>query len=388
MRAQWTTPVDLIRELTRLWDRGELLRGDDNLYPLRLRLRRPTSRELGERFGEVRDWLRTLEQGSDQYGYLLEYEEIAHRQLGRNRIPSRVFVPTEAQALRMLGKTRAADRFTRLVDEVRREFPSLAGWLLRKPLLALELADSWPGILSVLRWFQSNPSPGLYRRQLEIEGVDTKFIEGNQRVLTELLTLVLPPEHVAGGSGMSFDRRFGLREKPPLIRFRLLDGTQAIHGLTDLTVPTHELARLELPVDEVIVTENEVNGLALPPRPRTLVVFGQGYAVEKLAEVRWLETRRVRYWGDIDTHGFAMLDRFRAHFPLAESMLMDYETLLAHQAMWVTEPSPQVDALSRLSTAESTLFDELVRGVHGECIRLEQERIGFAWVRLALDSKN
>lgn len=386
MKAHWSTPADLLQQLTRLWERGELLRGAESLYPLRLRLRRPTSRELGEHFGEVRDWIRALEHGSDQYGYLLEYEEINHRQLGRNRVPSGVFVPTEVQALRILGKTRAAERYSRLVDEIRREFPPLEGWLFRKALLVLELVDSWPKILSVLRWFRSNPSPGLYRRQLEIEGVDTKFIEGHQKVLSELLALLLPPEHVADEPGLSFDRRFGLKEKPPLIRFRLLDASQAISGLTDLTVPAHELARLELPVDEVIVTENEVNGLALPARRRTLVLFGQGYAVERLVDIRWLGTRRLRYWGDIDTHGFTMLDRFRAHFPWAESMLMDVATLLGHRPMWVTESSQRTDTLSRLSTAESALYGELVRGVHGDRIRLEQERIGFAWVRQALDS--
>jgi hypothetical protein len=29
----------------------------------------------------------------------------------------------------------------------------------------------------VLRWFVANPRPGVYLRQLDIPGVDTKFIE-------------------------------------------------------------------------------------------------------------------------------------------------------------------------------------------------------------------
>ena len=36
------------------------------------------------------------------------------------------------------------------------------------------------------------------------------------------------------------------------------------------------------------------------------------------------------YWGDLDTHGFAILNRLRECFPHARSMLMDRATLLAH----------------------------------------------------------
>lgn len=113
----------------------------------------------------------------------------------------------------------------------------------------------------------------------------------------------------------SFDRRFGLREKPALVRFRILNESQHFAGLSDLSVPATELAKLELGVDDVVVTENEVNGLALLPRPRTLVVFGHGYALEKLGEIPWFALRRLFYRGDIDTYGFAILDRFRGHFP-------------------------------------------------------------------------
>jgi len=92
--------------------------------------------------------------------------------------------------------------------------------------------------------------------------------------------------------------------------------------------------------------------LALLPRPRTIVVFGQGYALEKLGEVRWLGSKRLLYWGDIDTHGFAMLDRFRAHFPAAQSLLMDRATFLAHKPMWVTEHEPSTESLVRLTEPE------------------------------------
>jgi hypothetical protein len=67
-------------------------------------------------------------------------------------------------------------------------------------------------------------------------------------------------------------------------------------------------------------------------------------------------------WGDIDTHGFVILDRLRAMFPKVRSMLMDRETLLAHRGQWVTEPSQARDVLTRLDAAETSLYQELLAG--------------------------
>ena len=384
--SAWTTPAELVTQVQRLWDRGEFLREGlqgEALFPKQLRLRRPTARDLGARFAEVRRWILALEQGSHEHGYSLEFDEVSHRQLGTNQVPGRVLIPTEAAALRIIGKTRAAERFRELKERTVAVFPVLADWIAARPMKVLEHEAHWDGIMLVLQCFVRRPRSGLYRRQLEIEGVDTKFIETHRQVVGELLELVLPAEALE--LSPSFDRRFGLREKPSLVRFRILDESQHLHGLSDLSVPATELAKLELGVDDVIVTENEVNGLALLPRPRTLVVFGQGYALEKLGEIPWLASRRLFYWGDIDTHGFAMLDRFRGHFPRAQSLLMDRSTFLAHRPMWVTEKSPSTESLTRLTEPENALHRDLLRATWGERLRLEQERIGFGWVREALE---
>ena len=383
--SAWTTPGELVTQVQRLWERGEVLRAGlqgEPLFPKQLRLRRPTAKDLGARFDEVRRWIRALEEGSREHGYRLEFDEVDHRQLGPNQVPGRVLIPTEAVALRITGKTRAAERFRALREQTVALFPALSDWIAARPMKVLEHEEHWSGFILVLQWFVRHPRSGLYRRQLEIEGVDTKFIETHRQVLGDLLELVLPAEAIT--LSPSFDRRFGLREKPALVRFRILDEAQHLHGLSDLSVPATELAKLELGVEDVIVTENEVNGLALLPRPRTLVVFGQGYALEKLGEVPWLASRRLFYWGDIDTHGFAMLDRFRSHFPGAQSLLMDRSTFLAHRPMWVNEKTPSTESLTRLTEPENALHRELLRGTLGERLRLEQERIGFGWVREAL----
>jgi hypothetical protein len=87
----------------------------------------------------------------------------------------------------------------------------------------------------------------------------------------------------------------------------------------------------------------------------------------------------VSYWRDIDTHGFAILDRLRAWLPQARSVLMDCETLMAHRDRWVPEDRPASSVLTRLTADEEDLYGDLVSDRLGVRVRLEQERIDWAW---------
>jgi len=178
-----------------------------------------------------------------------------------------------------------------------------------------------------------------------------------------------------------------LRNKPTLIRFRLLDLNLALVATgtdQDLTLTSDTFARLSPPVQTVFITENEINFLAFPPIPGSMVIFGGGYGFEMLAGAAWLHHCTLQYWGDIDTHGFAILDQLRAHFPHAVSLLMDQETLLAHRLQWGREAQPEQRELLRLTPPKRALYDDLRQHRFAEHLRLEQERIGFAWVQAAL----
>ena len=118
-----------------------------------------------------------------------------------------------------------------------------------------------------------------------------------------------------------------------------------------------------------------------------MVIFGGGYAVDVLEPLGWLTGLDLVYWGDIDTHGFAILDRLRRRFPHARSMLMDRGTLLAHRGQWVTEPNGRLGRLDLLNAEESRLYHHLVADALGPSVRLEQERVSFAAIHQAtLDS--
>jgi hypothetical protein len=392
MTKAWTTTADLRAQVLRRWDKGDLLAelaAPADVFPLRLSLRGPTSSELSERFDEVRAWAAELQQGLGA-GCRLVMREVRHRVIGTNSLPAEVWIETLEDALRLIGKWRDARVYRTLLTRTGQHQPALLPWLQTQPLRALALADIWPQLLDVVTWLQSHPRPGIYLRQVDLPGIHSKFIEGQRGVLAELLDLALPTDAItATAVGVAqFARRYGFRDKPLRVRLRFLDpghsawvpGTDA-----DYTVSQQAFAQLAPDVQRVFITENEVNFLAFPPAVGSLVVFGAGYGFEALAQAAWLQRCVLHYWGDIDTHGFAILDQLRAHFPHAQSLLMDRDVLVAHQAQWTLEPQATQRDLPRLSESERLLYDDLRwRRLSTEPLRLEQERVAFGWVERAV----
>lgn len=386
----WTTPADLRAQVQKLWDRGELLTAASHggaIFPLRLRLSGPTSTELSERFDEVRAWIADLRQGTPRLRIV--QREFRHRVLGTNAVPSEVWLDTVGDALALIGKQKEAQRFVGLVQVTQGQHAGLLPWLEKRPLKALALSEEWPRLLQVVSWLRTHPRPGVYLRQVDIPGVDSKFIESMRSVLMELLDLALPLDAIDhSATGVSqFCRRYGFQDKPLRIRFRVLDPALALLPTgadQDIHVTQAVFAQLDLPVSRVFITENEVNFLAFPQVAGSMVIFGAGYGFEALADARWLQQRSIYYWGDIDTHGLAILDQLRAQLPHAHSFLMDSETLMAHEAHWGDEPQAQLRDLARLTVDEQAVFDALRGNRLRPRLRLEQERIGFGWVQQAL----
>lgn len=388
----WTTPASLRAQVQRLWERGDLLRAtvtDAISWPLRLSLKAPSAADLSDRFEAVRDWVRVV---ADTPRVRIEWREWNHRVQGMQRLPAAVWIDGLQDALALVGQVRQAQRFEAVWQQTAAAQPALLAWLSRRPVQALDLVDRWGRLLAVVAWLQAHPRPAVYLREVDVPGVDSKFIEAHRGVLGELLDLALPPEVVeADATGVAqFTRRFGFLDKPARIRFRLLDpalpSLPGCEGLPDITLDAASFAALTLPARRVFITENETNFLAFPPASDAIVVFGAGYGWEALARADWLHLCRLHYWGDIDTHGFAILDQLRGCFPGVASFLMDRETLLAHRLHWGEEPDPARHDLTRLTPEEAAVHDDLRFDRHQPRLRLEQERVGFGWLRDRLAS--
>jgi hypothetical protein len=299
--SRWTGLDGIQARMQREWDSGRLLSMHPTrktLFPFRLPLHHPTSSELGGQFAEAGDWCNELilhsKDGKGKY-YRLERQEVNHRQVGRNLVPVAAVFESETDALLFIRKKTEADIFRERYHQTIALFPELSEWLDKRPLLVLDHAEAWPKLLSVIKWIKENPVSNIFIRQLEIAGVDTKFMERYKKLLGELLDIVLPPdvvrENAKGAAG--FETRYGFLAKPPQIRFRLLDPHLFIQGLSDLQLTAAEFSSLNIPAETIFITENDINGLAFPDYFKSMVIFGLGYGLEVLAKVSWLKDRKI-----------------------------------------------------------------------------------------------
>ena len=375
----WTTPHDVRALLQRWWDKGELLQAGE--LPRRIPLKTPNTKELRDHFDAVRQWSQQLR---DMPNIRVEMREFRHQLFGQNSLPDTAWIDHPAQAIALIGKQKEARIFHQILRSTAEKQPNLLIWLEKRPLRAIELAAEWDKLLAVVDWLLAHPRPAIYLRQMDIPGVHSKFVENRRAVLSEWLDLLLPAEaidHQATGSSQ-FNRRYGFCDKPERIRWRYLDpacAPLAQWANADLTLDASSFADLNPAVDRVFITENEINFLTFPAVDRSLLIFGAGYGFTALAQAHWLHQKTIYYWGDIDTHGLAILNTLRRHFPQVQSLLMDEATLLAHAALWGEEPQQQTHSLEHLNASEAALYEALRRQTFQTRLRLEQEHISYAW---------
>jgi len=371
--AEWSEPADVVAKVRRRWASGELLaahgRGSD-FESIEVPLRGPKAGEIGADLGKVQAWATRLERGAAG-GYELLRKPIGGRAGGRNEIPARALVTSYGQAWRLLGveaEVAAYDEILALTAGI----PAARSWVLARPHAALGVGHDWPGVLAAREWLEEHRGRGRSVREITAPGVDTKFVEEHRAVLAALLDVPA----AAGG----FAAGLGLRERPPRVRVRFDEEFAGMPpSLSEATFRLDELSAVRVSVQRAIIVENEITFLTVPVPPEGLVIWGEGFRVNRAGALPWLRDVPVHYWGDLDTHGFAILHQLRAWLPQTESFLMDAETLHQHRERWGQEPTPTTAALSRLTPAEQTLYGDLVTDRHGDRLRLEQERIDWAW---------
>ena len=284
----------------------------------------------------------------------MEYRQVGGRHFGANSIPGRAWLDNYEEVWALLRVGAEVRRLAGLIEAARGT--RLVPWLTGHPMRALRLADDWDRLLATVRWIEQRQAPGMYLRQVDVPGVDTKFIERHKGVLAELLDAQLDPSRVVAGAA-DFAGRYGFVRRPGYVRFRVAGGYR---GFSELSVRAGEFTVAPEGVTRAYVIENEITYLAFPVPDAAMLIFGGGYAVPRLEPLGWLAGLDLMYWGDIDTHGFAILNRLRHHLPHARSMLMDRATLLDDRDHWTTESSPTAALLDRLDPAESALCADLI----------------------------
>jgi|CXWL01.1.fsa_nt_gi hypothetical protein len=378
----------------RVWASGTPLAveaGAAPVLPLTLRIGKPTATALLNDAAALDAALRELLDGERRGRFTIEWRELRFRRSGTQRWPAAVVIHDLDALAAWLGCGSELAHFRRLVALARERLPAALAWLATTPLRALKSVDAFPRMLEVAARLRMSPHPGCYIRELDVAGVDSKFVEIHYATLASLLDTVLPPNAIdserraSGPAG--FARRYGFAFAPARVRLRLLDAALELRpGLSDLELRLDELASWPIACTTVFITENKISGLSFPRVGGAIVLFGMGHALRQLEHVPWLADKAIVYWGDLDTHGFAMLSALRKRFPQTRSLLMNTATLFAHRDWWGQEGSGErwLHALPHLDVHEMDTFEGLKSDRWGEAVRLEQERIGYSYVLAAI----
>lgn len=355
--------------------------GGTGSWPLSIPLGIPTERQACDHLTEVQTWQSCWHTWRGE-GEIV-WAERHWSGLGTQKLPAKVLLNAPMQVAIWVGEAERWQRATERHTLMTTHWPVLADTLSGYyDVLADYAEDDFQRLFTMLNWLEAHPDSGLYIRQLPVAGVDTKWLSVRKALITGLLRTICD-----GSTGMDFFDLAGIRREPVLMRLRLLDASlcRVTGGLQDITAPVKEIACLDLPLRRVYIVENLQTGLAFGKLADATVFMRLGYAVDLFGEIPWLRQLPCYYWGDLDTHGFAILNRLRHYLPHAKSLLMDEATLLKHQIFWVQEDSP-VDsvALPMLTNEERRLYEDLCNNRWGTRLRLEQERIpwAYAWERL------
>lgn len=370
-------PPEVRQLLVRRFASGapDWLAGAPAAWPMSIPLGLPTEAETLRQTDAVRAWVAAWAgwQGPGELGWVQRQWKV----LGAQRLPATLTLHCADDAARWAGQherwQRARERFLLLTER----WPALAQ---RLPRLFAVLADyndaDFLRLGEMLAWLLANPASGLYPRQLPVPGVDSKWLESRKGVLAELLAAL----GSGAPEGDDFHRMCGLKKAPPQVRMRVLDPAlrARLGGLGDITAPPAQLAALALPASTVYIVENLQTGLAFGELPGAVVFMALGYSVDLLGQVPWIASARCIYWGDLDTHGFAILNRARGYLPALESALMDEQTLLLHRALWSCEQAQNAaQDLPLLTAAEAQVYRGLRQNTLAQNLRLEQERVGW-----------
>ncbi|GLQ95231.1 Wadjet anti-phage system protein JetD domain-containing protein [Dyella acidisoli] len=373
-------PEELRRRLQARWQnqRRHWLLGEGE-WPLSLSMEPPTEAKVLADWTRFDAWLVQWRDVSSGGPGIVRFEVRTWSRVGEQSIPCAWQFATPDAVAAELGE---AARWS----QARQRFDTLSAWkvdaawhaeLARHFDLLADLDDAeFQRLCSVVEWLRQHPASGFFPRQLPVPGIDSKWIESRRAIVAAWVGTLQGLETQG-----DFYAITGLRAAPDRLRMRLLDPTlrAACGGLSDIEAPASEFIALNLPVRQVLIVENLVTGLACEELSGTLVFMHRGYAVEALAALPWLAQLPVYYWGDIDTHGLAILSRLRGYLPQTRSLMMDEETLLAFKSLWGREdkPHPAME-LSHLSEVEQRLYRGLREGEYKQ-VRLEQERIAWDW---------
>lgn len=372
--------------LMKEWENNAVLKArllNQKPFPIRIGLKPPTGQSAIEDIDHYQKFVSQWRSYAPQR--FIEWDIRNYRILSEQKIP-RFFILKNVQDLIEFIGVEAVTRshiwtsnMRPLLDIYPDTYPALVKHLETIESMRQSDAQLLAKLIGQLKPWMGT---GKYLRALPLVGVDTKFVENYQTLIAEVLDKV---------HDKSLSNAGGLREwlgchtnpKGWLTIRPLCESVKAkIGGFPILQLSSDVLKQQALPANNILVVENMESGLGLPLLQDTIAVFGGGKNVAWM-DALWLKSKRVAYWGDIDTWGLSILSDVRSKLPTVVVLMMDQQTLDSHQNRMVGERKSVDNVPEFLSDSEVRLFSSL-KNRDKLASRLEQERLSPDYIKSKL----
>jgi len=372
--------------LKKEWDSARNLR--DRLsgkrgFPLKITLKVPTGAQALQKVSHFHKYIKEWRQSP--YSSHVTWKQKQYRQLGTHDVPVTLTLENIQSLIEFIGP-KAIERSKHWQNFMQPilDFDSNLYPLLVRHLLDLEnmKTDDVQLIPRLLSQLHKGMGIGSYLRALPLKHVDTKFLENNFSLISDLLDMHFDGEISHENGLMNWIGCVDIPRAWLLVRPLCPQSEERMCGLSILQLSTQTLRDNPLPARNILVVENNQSGFGLPTLKDTIAIFGGGANVSWM-DAKWLSDKNIGYWGDIDTWGFKLLSDARQYIPDLRAIMMDKETMIEFEQRTVSEPSPVDKLPPNLFANEIKLFEELQQGRYRGS-RLEQERISADYIEKQL----
>ncbi|MIE72275.1 DUF3322 and DUF2220 domain-containing protein [Salmonella enterica subsp. diarizonae] len=395
--------VELLR--AKYWNNTKTLKSllaGNTEFPIQISLKPPKGNAALNNITHFQEFVDSWRSFCEQAEYeslqvKVSWDTVTFRSLSEQKLPTNVTIPDITSLAQMLGSEQerqlmywqyiVAFIFDSLSIELgkRTVHPIRSGYereLFSELIANLEALSDFSDsdlklLVKLIPQFYKGMGRGCYLRALPVIFVDTKFIEKNLRFIESVTAAIID----RSAKEMGLLSWLDCRDKPRdwlLVKPLCKNAEDALGGLPLLRMSSETLLGFELPAKNILVIENEQSCLSLDNIPDTIAVSGGGKNVSWM-KANWLASKRVAYWGDIDSEGLAILSDVRSKLSTVIPLMMDSDTVEDYRDRMVDEPESVAREPVALTDCELILFRMLRNGDFG-CARLEQERLPIDFV--------
>ncbi|MCB2385031.1 DUF3322 domain-containing protein [Thalassolituus alkanivorans] len=372
------SPETLIVKLSKQWHQADIREArllSSSGWPIELNIGKPTAQMAVKNTAKVRHHIerwRSIQVGeviSTEVKYRDFSEPVVVPVFWRLRQPS--------EWISAINDPEITAEFQKLSHIISAADPEYHRILIRQRALWLnKTAKEVTAVLQLVDKLSPGMASGRPLRLLSGLGVDTKFFERHFTLIEKLLDV----RYTGAVAEVGLQAFLGAPpEKDHWLLVKPL--SSGILPFKRIRLTSKELETLDLPAHRILLVENEQCEHLLPDIHDCIAILGAGLDLGWLAGDAW-QSKKLLYWGDIDTWGLLMLSRAREAQPGLRSILMNPAVYDSNKDHAVSEPVKAQDSSPpNLTTEEKVLYERLVNSDKG---RLEQEFISEDLIKDAL----